>query len=392
MTEENKNVKKFPNLRFTGFENEWEVKKLGEIANKIGDGLHGTPDYTDNSEYYFINGNNLVNGRIEIFDNTKKVSNHIFAKNNKDLKENTLLISINGTIGSIAKYNGEKVMLGKSVGYFNFKNNSDFIYFTLHTRLIQDYFFSELTGSTIKNLSLKTLRETSIYLPSSEEQYKISCFLSLVEDRIQTQRKIIEQLETLMKGNLEKIFRQKLRFKNKQGNYFSIWKTMKLDEICDIKKGEQLNKEDLTESGNYPCLNGGMSFSGYTDKFNSDENTITISEGGNSCGFINFMKSKFWLGGHCYKVILKKDISKDFLFHLLKFYEREIMNLRVGSGLPNIQQKDLKNLQLLISEDIEEQNKIANFLSSIQDKVETEKQILEKLELQKKFLLGNLFV
>ncbi|HAY3534555.1 TPA: hypothetical protein JSQ61_001157 [Elizabethkingia anophelis] len=382
----------FPNLRFTGFENEWEVKKLGEIANKIGDGLHGTPDYTDNSEYYFINGNNLVNGRIEIFDNTKKVSNHIFAKNNKDLKENTLLISINGTIGSIAKYNGEKVMLGKSVGYFNFKNNSDFIYFTLHTRLIQDYFFSELTGSTIKNLSLKTLRETSIYLPSSEEQYKISCFLSLVEDRIQTQRKIIEQLETLMKGNLEKIFRQKLRFKNKQGNYFSIWKTMKLDEICDIKKGEQLNKEDLTESGNYPCLNGGMSFSGYTDKFNSDENTITISEGGNSCGFINFMKSKFWLGGHCYKVILKKDISKDFLFHLLKFYEREIMNLRVGSGLPNIQQKDLKNLQLLISEDIEEQNKIANFLSSIQDKVETEKQILEKLELQKKFLLGNLFV
>ncbi|HAY3546670.1 TPA: hypothetical protein JRX32_001156 [Elizabethkingia anophelis] len=392
MTEENKSVKKFPNLRFTGFENEWEVKKLGEIANKIGDGLHGTPDYTDNSEYYFINGNNLVNGRIEIFDNTKKVSNHIFAKNNKDLKENTLLISINGTIGSIAKYNGEKVMLGKSVGYFNFKNNSDFIYFTLHTRLIQDYFFSELTGSTIKNLSLKTLRETSIYLPSSEEQYKISCFLSLVEDRIQTQRKIIEQLETLMKGNLEKIFRQKLRFKNKQGNYFSIWKTMKLDEICDIKKGEQLNKEDLTESGNYPCLNGGMSFSGYTDKFNSDENTITISEGGNSCGFINFMKSKFWLGGHCYKVILKKDISKDFLFHLLKFYEREIMNLRVGSGLPNIQQKDLKNLQLLISEDIEEQNKIANFLSSIQDKVETEKQILEKLELQKKFLLGNLFV
>lgn len=392
MTEENKSIKKFPNLRFPGFQNEWEVKKLGGIANKIGDGLHGTPDYTDNSEYYFINGNNLVNGRIEIFDNTKKVSNHIFAKNNKDLKENTLLISINGTIGSIAKYNGEKVMLGKSVGYFNFKNNSDFIYFTLQTRSIQDYFFSELTGSTIKNLSLKTLRETSIYLPSSEEQYKISCFLSLVEDRIQTQKKIIEQLETLMKGNLEKIFRQKLRFKNKQGNYFSIWKTMKLDEICDIKKGEQLNKDDLTESGNYPCLNGGMSFSGYTDKFNSDENTITISEGGNSCGFVNFMKSKFWLGGHCYKVILKKDISKDFLFHLLKFYEREIMNLRLGSGLPNIQQKDLKNLQLLISEDIEEQNKIANFLSSIQEKIETEKQILEKLELQKKFLLGNLFV
>ncbi|MEA1851446.1 restriction endonuclease subunit S, partial [Chryseobacterium sp. MHB01] len=204
--------------------------------------------------------------------------------------------------------------------------------------------------------------------------------------------KIIEQLKTLMKGNLEKIFRQKLRFKSSQGNYFSDWKTIKLDAICDIKKGEQLNKEDLTDTGNYPCLNGGMDFSGYTDKFNSDENTITISEGGNSCGFVSFMKTKFWLGGHCYKVILKKDISTNFFFYLLKFYEREIMNLRVGSGLPNIQQKDLKNLQLLISHDIEEQTKIANFLSSIQEKIETEKQILERLELQKKFLLANLFV
>ncbi|WP_407489652.1 restriction endonuclease subunit S [Elizabethkingia anophelis] len=281
-----------------------------------------------------------------------------------------------------------------STGYAQIRTiqNPRFIFQYLHNQKFVDKVIERCTGTSYPAINSTDLSEINLSVPLMDEQEKISSFLFSIDKRIQTQRKIIEQLETLMKGNLEKIFRQKLRFKNKQGNYFSIWKTMKLDEICDIKKGEQLNKEDLTESGNYPCLNGGMSFSGYTDKFNSDENTITISEGGNSCGFINFMKSKFWLGGHCYKVILKKDISKDFLFHLLKFYEREIMNLRVGSGLPNIQQKDLKNLQLLISEDIEEQNKIANFLSSIQDKVETEKQILEKLELQKKFLLGNLFV
>ena len=75
---ENKSGGKVPNLRFPSFEGEWEVKKLGEIAEKIGDGLHGTPSYTDESNYYFINGNNLINGKIEITENTKKIDAKTF--------------------------------------------------------------------------------------------------------------------------------------------------------------------------------------------------------------------------------------------------------------------------------------------------------------------------
>ena len=113
---DNKNVVKVPNLRFPQFTEEWEIKKLGEIAKKIGDGLHGTPIYVDESDFYFINGNNLVNGKIELNENTKKIDAETSLKNDKQLRENTLLISINGTIGNIAKYNNENVMLGKSVG------------------------------------------------------------------------------------------------------------------------------------------------------------------------------------------------------------------------------------------------------------------------------------
>ncbi|MCT3856018.1 restriction endonuclease subunit S [Elizabethkingia anophelis] len=384
----------FPNLRFPGFEDEWEEKKLGEIATfSKGKGISKN-EIVDNGETECIRYG-------ELYTFYEEVISEIQSKTNTDISSlvlseaNDVIIPASGEtqidIATASCVLKSGVALGGDLNIIKTKNNGIFLSYYLNSKKKLE--IAKLSqGISVVHLYSSQLALLNLKLPQFEEQEKLANFLSLLNSRIQTQKKIIEQLETLMKGNLEKIFRQKLRFKNKQGNYFSIWKTMKLDEICDIKKGEQLNKDDLTESGNYPCLNGGMSFSGYTDKFNSDENTITISEGGNSCGFVNFMKSKFWLGGHCYKIILKKDISKDFLFHLLKFYEREIMNLRVGSGLPNIQQKDLKNLQLLISEDIEEQNKIANFLSFIQEKIETEKQILEKLELQKKFLLGNLFV
>jgi type I restriction enzyme S subunit len=73
----------------------------------------------------------------------------------------------------------------------------------------------------------------------------------------------------------------------------------KLGDICEIRKGEQLNRSTLNDNEYYPVYNGGISASGYTSDWNQIENTIIISEGGNSCGFVNFIKTKFWQGGHC---------------------------------------------------------------------------------------------
>lgn len=104
------------------------------------------------------------------------------------------------------------------------------------------------------------------------------------------------------------------------------------------------------------------------------------------------MKTKFWLGGHCYKITISRNIKLLYFYQLLKFNEQDIMNLRVGSGLPNIQLKDLKRFVIKISLSEEEQQKIANILSSIDTKIDTETNILQKLEEQKKFLLQNLFI
>ena len=100
---------------------DWEVKKLGEITEKIGDGLHGTPIYADNTEYYFVNGNNLKNGIININEETSKVDLTEFKKHKKELNINSILLSINGTIGSLAIYQNEQIVLGKSVAYINCK-------------------------------------------------------------------------------------------------------------------------------------------------------------------------------------------------------------------------------------------------------------------------------
>jgi len=195
-----------PRRRFREFEGEWKKIKLGDVAKKIGDGLHGTPIYSDNSDIFFINGNNLNNGKIEINENTKRVDKNEFKKNNKDLNTNTILISINGTIGNIARYYDEKVMLGKSVGYFIFKENCNFYYHILQTNSVQNFFLHELTGSTIKNLSLKTLRETEILLPSVLEQQKIAALLTSLDELITTQTQKLEALKTHKKGLMQQLF------------------------------------------------------------------------------------------------------------------------------------------------------------------------------------------
>jgi len=105
---------------------------------------------------------------------------------------------------------------------------------------------------------------------------------------------------------------------------------------------------------------------------------------------VNYMTTKFWLGGHCYKLDLKDGVQKLFLYQVLKFNENRIMKLRVGSGLPNIQQKSLRKIKLQYTT-IPEQQKIAACLSSLDEVITAESQKLELLKEHKKGLLQNLF-
>ena len=171
------------------------------------------------------------------------------------------------------------------------------------------------------------------------------------------------------------------------------WEKKNLGKVIDVSKGQQVNRTELTEDTTmFPMLNGGSTPSGYYTKFNTPSDSITISEGGNSCGYINYMKVPFWAGGHCYVVKPLFDINKKFIYHALKYNEPNIMRLRVGSGLPNIQRKTLLNeAYLFYPSEPSEQKKIAEFLSAMDDMIEAQGQRVEALKEKKKGLMQQMF-
>lgn len=161
----------------------WETLKdckkieLSKLCN-IGDGLHGTPIYKEKTGLWFINGNNLENGKIMINNSTKEVTEESYNKYNNNLKNGTILMSINGTIGKMAYYNNEKIILGKSSAFFEIKKediiDNQYLYYYLQSQEALNYYENRKTGSTIKNLGLKALKEMKVPLPSKKEQKRIS--------------------------------------------------------------------------------------------------------------------------------------------------------------------------------------------------------------------------
>ena len=159
---------------------EWKTTKIKYISSGVGDGLHAAPEFEDNGLYYFINGNNLGDKQIRIKDNTNSVSEAEFSKYKQPvLCSNAILIALNGTYGLVSFYNGEKVMLGKSAGYINLfptiKRN--YVRYALLSDYSKRQMNDSLAGTTIANVSLRTIKNLSIAWPSEEEQEEISLYL-----------------------------------------------------------------------------------------------------------------------------------------------------------------------------------------------------------------------
>jgi len=149
------------------------------------------------------------------------------------------------------------------------------------------------------------------------------------------------------------------------------WK--KIGEVLTVHTGKQLNRSGLSEVGKYPVINGGRTPSGYTDSYNENKNSITISQGGESAGFVNWVDTAFWAGAHCYVVENTTNQNLRFLFHLLKNYEYGIMESKQGAGIPGLNRKNLYSILIPIPS-IEEQNRIVGILDTFTDSIENLKQ------------------
>jgi len=260
-------------------------------------------------------------------------------------------------------------------------------FFKYYTQLpfMKRYFYVTSDGVHIEKLLFKTndWLKQKIVIPSYVEQEKITEILLTWDKAIELNEHLIQRKKEQKSGLMENLLTGNERLKGFDGE----WRKFELTDLCIINKGVQLNKSDMIESCKYPVINGGITHSGYTSDWNTEKDTVIISEGGNSCGFVNYMTTRFWCGGHCY--VIEPDlklINKIFLYQLLKYNERLIMRLRVGSGLPNIQKSVLSKFELFVPNLIE-QGEISKILDTYDKKIELLSQQLQLLKKQKEGLM-----
>ncbi len=366
--------------------NNWQIKYLRSLCKKEGEyGLNAPAvPLTDKLPLYLRITDITEEG---YYSNKHRVSVD-YTRIEKLLHKNDFLFARTGATVGKTYLNNNTTHKIAFAGYL--------IRFVLDQEKINPYFLSLYcqtkqywnwvkicsTRSGQPGISAEEYGNLPIPCPPIKEQQKIVEVLETWDKAIQLTRKLIEQKELQKKYLMQQLLTGRTRlkgFSNKWGNY-------KLQELAKIHKGKQLNSTELTATGEYPCLNGGITPSGYTHNWNSEKNTISISEGGNSCGYVNWNPKRFWAGGHCYTLSeLKAD--PEFLYFLLKYKEKYIMSLRVGSGLPNIQRNSLENLILYVPNNREEQSRIGRLLVGVDLGGELLQKRLAQLEEQKKGLM-----
>ena len=153
----------------------------------------------------------------------------------------------------------------------------------------------------------------------------------------------------------------------------------RLKDIVSYSKGSQINGDELLEYGKYDYLNGGILPSGKWNECNTDAKTVTISEGGNSCGYVNYMQEPFWCGAHCYYLFDEK-VDKKYLYYILKSQQDRLMKLRSGACMPNIKKSDLGNFEVIYDTDVKKQQRIIDILDGVSLIISTRRRQLQKLD------------
>ncbi|HAV5302365.1 restriction endonuclease subunit S [Acinetobacter baumannii] len=260
---------------------EWNQVVLDDVSSKIGDGLHGTPTYDDKGLYSFINGNNLLNGRIVIKPETKRITEEEYLKILKPLDDSTILISINGTIGNVAKYRDELCALGKSACYINLDTNlvdRDFFYYECLSDNFQSHLQNVATGTTIPNVPLKGIRAYKFNLPPLPEQKAIASVLSSLDNKIDLLHRQNKTLEAMA----ETLFRQWFIEEAKED-----WEELSVSDIAiHIKDNVNPSKDPLKtfyhfslpafDSGQKPTSELGSEI--LSNKYRVSKNSILVSK------------------------------------------------------------------------------------------------------------------
>ncbi|QXX82772.1 restriction endonuclease subunit S [Providencia sp. R33] len=268
------------------------------------------------------------------------------------------------------------------------------------------------SGSKMPRADWDIVSSEQFYFPSDKEQNKIADFLSLVDENITLQTRKVELLQQYKKGMMQKLFSQKIRFKNDSGDFYPSWETTALGKMANFYKGKGISKQDITSKGENECIRYGELYTHYNEKINhilsktnlsSSESLIShygdilIPSSGETAEDISkastVLITGVLLGGDLNIIRLKNDYNSLLLAYYLTHYKKkEISKLAQGNSVVHLYAKELKSLEITLPSSLDEQVKIANFFSSIDDKITLENTKLDILKQWKQGLLQQMFV
>ena len=300
-------------------------------------------------------------------------------------------------IGSASALTIKGVAIGRTINILRpLKKN-------LYSNIYVSYYINEklkkkistlAKGVSISNVYNSDLKILNALLPSISEQQKISSFLLLINSRIQTQNKIINDLKTLKIATAKKIFSGELRFKDDNGNDFPEWEVREVGEVFKITRGNvlamNLVSNQCNEKNTYPVYSSQTKNNGlagyYTDFLFED--AITWTTDGANAGDVNYRSGKFYCTNVCGVLISNEGYANSCIAELINSVSKNYVSYVGNPKLMNGVMSEIK----IPFPSLPEQTKIANFLSAIDSKIDMENQLLQKLEEQKKYLLQNMFV
>lgn len=391
MTNEVKNI---PKLRFPEFNEEWEDNNLKDITTLLKDGTHGTHKDVENGPW-LLSAKNIKNNTINISDEDRKISITDYNKiyKNYTLEREDILLSIVGTIGRVSMVkNPVNIAFQRSVAIIRFSKplESKFFLYLFGTKEFKKKLYRNQVISAQPGIYLGDLAKFNIIYPLIiEEQQKIGNFFSKLDQQIELEEKKLAKLEEQKKGYMQKIFSQKLRFKDENGDEYPEWKSKKLKDIANVYQPQNLSQNNFQKKG-YPVY-GANGVIGYYKDFNHSNMEIAVACRGNTCGRVNLTEPKSWITSNAMvvNIIDKMEIEFYFLYQYLRIINYS--NVISGSGQPQITRKNMNSVELLVPNYIEQQ-KIGNLFRIFDDFIEKQSQKIDLLKERKKGFLQKMFV
>ena len=385
-----------PKLRFKEFDNQWDKTTINDQAQTVTSGSRDWAQYYSESGDKFIRMTNLVRDGIYLdlsdlkFVQLPKDSNE---GKRTSLKFGDILISITAELGKLGW-----ISEGLGTAYINqhtalvrMKDSVDskFVAYSLSTEKYNNKLNSLNDSGAKAGLNLGTIRNFELIVPPKEEQTKIASFLSAVDEKISQLNQKHALLSQYKQGMMQKLFSQQFRFKADDGSEFGEWKSVFLGDISKPQQWKTISSSELTEIG-YPVF-GANGYIGFYPKYNHINETIAVTCRGATCGEVTLVKAKSYITGNAMSIdeINENEHSTLYIYYALCF--RGFKDVISGSAQPQIVGNAIRKVTFQIP-CLEEQTKIANFLSTIDQKIEVVAQQIEQAKMWKKGLLQQMFV